>query len=81
MLRQGGDGDAEKASAAIGGGPVLLPEQAVAKVMEGLAEDRFLIMTHPEMHEFVVGKAEKPERWIRGMSKLRARAEALLAGG
>ena len=30
----------------------------------------FLILTHPEMHEFVVGKAQDPERWIRGMSKL-----------
>jgi len=79
MLRAGGDGDAAKASAAIGGGEVLAPEQAAERVMAALADDAFLILTHPEMHEFAVGKAENPQRWIRGMAKLRARALALLA--
>jgi hypothetical protein len=32
------------------------------------------------MHEFAVGKASEPERWIRGMSRLWTRAQALLAG-
>jgi NAD(P)-dependent dehydrogenase (short-subunit alcohol dehydrogenase family) len=78
MLRGGAGGDAAKASAVIGGGDVLAPDQAVERIMEGLEQDRFLILTHPEMHEFVVGKAEDPERWIRGMSKLWSRAQALL---
>jgi hypothetical protein len=30
------------------------------------------------MHEFIVGKAQEPERWIRGMSRLWVRAQALL---
>jgi NAD(P)-dependent dehydrogenase (short-subunit alcohol dehydrogenase family) len=78
MLRAGADGDAAKASAAIGGGEVLAPEQAAERVLEGLQQDLFLILTHPEMHEYVVGKAQDPQRWIRGMAKLRARAQALL---
>ena len=78
MLRGGAGGDAAKASAVIGGGDVLAPDQAAERIMEGLEQDRFLILTHPEMHEFVVGKAEDPERWIRGMSKLWSRAQALL---
>jgi NAD(P)-dependent dehydrogenase (short-subunit alcohol dehydrogenase family) len=78
MLRAGGDGDAAKASAVIGGGDVLAPGQAAARILDQLAEDRFLILTHPEMREFVVGKAENPERWIRGMSRLWTRAKALL---
>ena len=79
MLRAGAGGDAAKASAVIGGGEVLAPEQAAERILAGLAEDRFLILTHPEMHEFVVGKAQDPERWIRGMAKLWARAQALLS--
>jgi NAD(P)-dependent dehydrogenase (short-subunit alcohol dehydrogenase family) len=77
MLRGGGEGDAAKASAAIGGGDVLTPEQAAERVLDDLQQDLFLILTHPEMRQFVVGKAENPERWIRGMTKLWARAQAL----
>ncbi len=79
MLRSGAGGDAAKASAVIGGGDVLAPAQAVERILEGLRQDRFLILTHPEMHDFVVGKAQDPERWIRGMSKLWTRAQSLLA--
>jgi NAD(P)-dependent dehydrogenase (short-subunit alcohol dehydrogenase family) len=78
MLRAGGGGDADRASAVIGGGDVLAPSAAAARILDQLAEDRFLILTHPEMHEFVVGKAENPERWIRGMARLWRRALALL---
>jgi len=78
MLRAGGAGDAAKASAVIGGGEVLDPEQAAERILDGLGRNEFLILTHPEMHEFVVGKAQDPERWIRGMTKLWARAQALL---
>ncbi|HEY3018842.1 MAG TPA: SDR family oxidoreductase [Solirubrobacteraceae bacterium] len=78
MLRAGGGGDAAKASAVIGGGDVLAPEQAAERILDGLGEERFLVLTHPEMHEFVVGKAQDPERWIQGMAKLWTRAQALL---
>jgi NAD(P)-dependent dehydrogenase (short-subunit alcohol dehydrogenase family) len=78
MLRAGAEGDAAKASAVIGGGDVLAPEQAAERILEGLQQDLFLILTHPEMHEFVVGKAQDPERWIRGMAKLWSRAQSLL---
>jgi NAD(P)-dependent dehydrogenase (short-subunit alcohol dehydrogenase family) len=78
MLKGGGGGDASKAAAVIGGGDVIAPEQAAERILAGLNQDLFLILTHPEMHEFVVGKAENPERWIRGMAKLWTRAQALL---
>jgi NAD(P)-dependent dehydrogenase (short-subunit alcohol dehydrogenase family) len=76
MLRAGGD--AAKATAAIGGGDVLAPEQAAERILDDLQTDLVLILTHPEMHDFVVGKAQDPERWIRGMTKLWSRAQALL---
>jgi NAD(P)-dependent dehydrogenase (short-subunit alcohol dehydrogenase family) len=78
MLRAGGGGDAAKASAMIGGGEPLAPEQAAERILDGVAEDRFLIYTHPEMRDFVTGKAQDPERWIRGMTRLWSRAQALL---
>jgi NAD(P)-dependent dehydrogenase (short-subunit alcohol dehydrogenase family) len=78
MLRAGAGGDAAKASAAIGGGEVLSAQQAAARILTGLAEERFLILTHPELGEFAVGKAQDPERWIRGMSRLWARTQSLL---
>ena len=78
MLRAGADGDAAKASAVIGGGEVLAPEKAAERILDDLQQDLFLILTHPEMHQFVVGKAQDPQRWIRGMTKLWSRAQALL---
>jgi NAD(P)-dependent dehydrogenase (short-subunit alcohol dehydrogenase family) len=78
MLRAGAGGDAAKASAVIGGGDVLDPRDAVEGILAALAEDRFLILTHPEQQEFVVRKASDPDRWIRGMTKLWSRAQALL---
>jgi hypothetical protein len=81
MLRAGAGGDAAKASAVIGGGDVLAPEQAAERVLDGVEAERFLILTHPEMQEFVVGKAQDRDRWIRGMARLWSRAQALLSQG
>jgi NAD(P)-dependent dehydrogenase (short-subunit alcohol dehydrogenase family) len=81
MLRAGADGDADKAAAVIGGGNVLAPDVAVERILSELTDDRFLILTHPEMQEFIEQKATNRDRWIRGMSRLWARSQALLAGG
>jgi len=47
------------------GGDVLSADQAAERILAELAEDRFLILTHPEMKQFIVRKADNPERWIR----------------
>jgi NAD(P)-dependent dehydrogenase (short-subunit alcohol dehydrogenase family) len=78
MLRAGAGGDAAKASAVIGGGEVLAPEQAATRILDAVAQDKFLILTHPEMQQFAIGKAQEPDRWIRGMTRLWSRAQALL---
>ena len=80
MLRGGAGGDAAKATAVIGGGEVLSPDEAAARVVAAVREDRFLILTHPEMHGYMTGKAEDPDRWIRGMTRLWGRAQELLGG-
>jgi NAD(P)-dependent dehydrogenase (short-subunit alcohol dehydrogenase family) len=78
MLRGGAGGDAAKASAVIGGGDVLAPAEAARRILDAVEEDRFLILTHPDMQDFVIGKAQDRDRWIRGMTKLWSRAQALL---
>jgi len=78
MLRAGAGGDAAKASAIIGGGEVMTPVEAATRILDGVERDQFLILTHPEMAEFVIVKAQQPDRWIGGMSKLWSRAQALL---
>ncbi len=79
MLRSGAGGDAVKAAAAIGGGDLLSPDEAAARILAAVAEDQFLILTHPDMQQLTIRKAEDPERWVRGMQRLRARAQDLLA--
>jgi NAD(P)-dependent dehydrogenase (short-subunit alcohol dehydrogenase family) len=47
------------------------PEKVAEAVVEGLAREDFLILPHPEVAQFMVNKAGEPDRWIRGMQKLR----------
>ena len=54
------------------------PEQLAESVIEGLRAERFLILPHPEVSEYVRRKAEDPDRWLVGMRRLQARiSEAL----
>ena len=52
------------------------PEQVADDVVKGLAEERFLILPHPQVGEYVRRKATDHERWLRGMRRLR-KAERL----
>jgi len=56
---------------------VIEPEAVADAVVEGLADERFLILPHPEVAEYVRRKGEDRERWIAGMQRLQAR----FAGG
>jgi NAD(P)-dependent dehydrogenase (short-subunit alcohol dehydrogenase family) len=80
MLRAGAGGDPSKASAIIGGGEVIAPQEAAQKILDGVARDQFLILTHPDMQRFAMVKAQDPERWIAGMSRLFSHAQELLRG-
>ena len=79
MLRAGAAGDAVRATMAIGGGTVMAPDEAATRIVDAVREDRFLIFTHPEMHEYTQRKTNDPDRWIRGMIRLWGRTKELLA--
>jgi hypothetical protein len=53
-------------------GDVLEPEQVADAVVEGLREERFLILPHPEVLEFFRRKGSDYDRWIAGMRRLQA---------
>jgi NAD(P)-dependent dehydrogenase (short-subunit alcohol dehydrogenase family) len=57
-------------------GTVLEPEDVADAVVEGLADERFLILPHPEVAEYVRRKAADPARWLAGMRRLVSAADA-----
>jgi NAD(P)-dependent dehydrogenase (short-subunit alcohol dehydrogenase family) len=79
MLRGGTGGDADKAAAVIGGGGVLAPAEAASRIVEQVREDRFLVLTHPDMRTYMSRKADDTDRWIAGMQRLWARSKTLLS--
>ena len=49
----------------------LEPEAVAEAVVKGIAEERFLILPHPEVAEYFRRKADDYDRWLRGMRRLR----------
>ena len=48
----------------------LEPEKVADDVVKGIEAERFLILPHPEVAEYVRRKATDHDRWIRGMRRL-----------
>ncbi|MGH8948473.1 MAG: SDR family oxidoreductase [Acidimicrobiia bacterium] len=46
------------------------PDEVAEAVVDGLAEERFLILPHSEVETFFQNKANDYDRWIGGMRKL-----------
>lgn len=68
--------------AEFGGGSFLLdtaiePEQVAQEALKGLAEERFLILPHPDVAEYFRRKASDYDRWLRGMRRLQATTQPL----
>ncbi|MCX5043622.1 SDR family NAD(P)-dependent oxidoreductase [Aldersonia sp. NBC_00410] len=76
LLRSGfhtGSADAELASRAVtSSGAVLAPDDVANDVLAAIAEERFLILPHPEVGEFFRHKAGDYERWLAGMRRYQA---------
>ena len=50
---------------------VMQPEEVARIVIEAMQAERFLILSHPQVHEYVQRKAANTERWLTGMRRLR----------
>ena len=53
----------------------LEPEVVADVVMEGLRDDRFLVLPHPEVADYYALRATETERWLAGMRKLQRRID------
>lgn len=52
---------------------VLTPDQVAECVLKVMADERFLILPHPEVATYERRRADDRERWLRGMRRLLAR--------
>ena len=75
----GSIGDAEKASALIGGGDVKEPAEVADIVVAGIRAEATLLMTHPDMKTFMERKVADHTRWVGGMARQWERQKHLLA--
>ncbi|MPY95821.1 MAG: SDR family NAD(P)-dependent oxidoreductase [Acidimicrobiia bacterium] len=58
-----------------GGTDGIIEADVVADVIvDAMAEERFFILPHPEVGEYIKRKADDPDRWLAGMRRLRARS-------
>ena len=55
---------------------VLTPDQVAECVLKVMADERFLILPHPEVATYERRRADDRERWLRGMRRLLARLSA-----
>ena len=51
---------------------VVEPEEVADLVVEGLRDERFLILPHPQVAEYFRRKADDYDRWLAGMRRLQA---------
>jgi hypothetical protein len=50
---------------------VLQAPDVARMVIEAMAEERFLILSHPQVAEYMLRKASNRDRWLAGMRRLR----------
>jgi NAD(P)-dependent dehydrogenase (short-subunit alcohol dehydrogenase family) len=61
-------------------GGLLDPEDVARAVVEGIRQEHFLILPHPEVGDYLALKGTQPERWLRGMRRLVRQARAASEG-
>jgi NAD(P)-dependent dehydrogenase (short-subunit alcohol dehydrogenase family) len=64
----------EKGSASVDG--IISPEEVAEAVVHGLAAERFLILPHPRVADYISRKSADYDRWLGGMAKLRRNLQA-----
>ncbi|MFI6015677.1 SDR family oxidoreductase [Streptomyces sp. NPDC051243] len=54
----------------------IAPEDVADALFKGMAEDRFLILPHPEVAGYYQARAAEPDRWLAGMNHIQQKWEA-----
>ena len=75
MLRQ----SQESTSGAVvtGAGDVLAPDVVAAHVVDALRDERFLVLPHPEVADFLTEKVADVDRWLGAMNRVQQRLEGV----
>jgi NAD(P)-dependent dehydrogenase (short-subunit alcohol dehydrogenase family) len=60
-------------SAVKASGAVLEPQDVAEVTASAIADERFLVLPHPEVHDYALRKATDIERWLAGMRRLNRR--------
>ena len=50
---------------------ILRPADVAEAVVQGLGEERFLILPHPQVQTYMQRKVSDYDRWLSGMRRLR----------
>ena len=53
----------------------LTPEQVADAWVASLAEDRFLVLPHPEVAGYYAARAADTDAWLAGMRRLQAKVD------
>ena len=53
---------------------IIEPEELAETVLQALKEERFHVLPHPEVEEYVRRKGDDIDRWLGGMRRLRRRS-------
>lgn len=56
---------------------IIEPAEVAETVVRALAEERFLILPHPEVHDYEIARATDRERWLRAMNRMQEQLESL----
>jgi NAD(P)-dependent dehydrogenase (short-subunit alcohol dehydrogenase family) len=60
-------------------GATISADEAAEALLRGIAEDRFLILSHPEVQTYQQRKAADPERWLAGFQRFQAEIDSARA--
>ena len=70
MIGATGDGPGARGDRAAAVRGILSAEEVADAVVEGLRDERFLILPHPEVAAYEVRRASDHDRWLAGMRRL-----------
>ena len=60
---------------------VMQPPEVARIVIEAMAAERFMILSHPQVHEYNQRKASDIDRWLAGMRRLRDKTYGFASSG